>query len=153
MNTRSEHTPDGEAARVPADAEADGTGIVDFAPQCLPVDSTLAQADQLLAARGLWGVPLVDTAGDYAGMLTLRSLVAAALPVTLDAAPRRRLLECAARQFVDLEVPIVRVSTKLPQLLAVLCRRSPLVPIVADSGMRLLGVASLERAARSLYRS
>jgi len=46
----------------------------------------------------------------------------------------------------------VRVSTRLPQLLTVLCRRSPLIPIVPDTGMRLLGIASLERAAHALYR-
>lgn len=128
------------------------TEIVDRAPPRLSVESTVGDAERLLAERGIWGVPLVDAGGDYAGMVTLRSLVTAALPVMLDAVPRGRLLDRPARELVDLEVPVVRVSTRLPQLLAVLCRRSPLVPIVPDWGMRLLGIASLERAARTLYR-
>jgi len=152
MNIRAEHIPDGDVARIAAELEAEGVSVVDFAPERLPVDATVEDAVPLLAERGLWGVPLVDSGGDYAGMLTLRSLVVAALPVALDTAPRRQLLDRPARELVDLEVPVVRVSTRLPQLLAVLCRRSPLIPIVPDSGMRLLGIASLERAARALYR-
>ena len=136
--------------RVTLDSE--DSGVVDLAPQRLPVDATLGDAERLLAEGGLWGVPLVEAGGDYAGMLTLRSLVAAALPDALDTALRRRLLDRPAREMIDLEVPVVRVSTKLPQLLAVLCRRSPVVPIVPDCGMRLLGLASLGRAAHALYR-
>ncbi|HTP84260.1 MAG TPA: CBS domain-containing protein [Alphaproteobacteria bacterium] len=153
MNTQSDHFPDGGAARVVAGLEAEGAGVIDFAPQHLSADATLEDAVPLLAGHALWGVPLVDASGDYAGMVTLRSLVAAALPVALDTAPsQRRLLDRPAREFVDLEVPVVRVSTRLPQLLTVLCRRSPLIPIVPDTGMRLLGIASLERAAHALYR-
>jgi CBS domain-containing protein len=152
MNNRSEHIPDGDEAGGPANLAAEAADLVDFAPERLPVDATVEDAVPLLAERGLWGVPLVDSGGDYVGMLTLRSLVVAALPVALDAAPRRRLLDRPARELVDLEVPVVRVSTRLPQLLAVLCRRSPLIPIVPDTGMRLLGIASLERAAHALYR-
>ncbi len=147
MNTRSEPVVNLEAGYL-----GDWAGVVDRAPQRLSVEATVGEAERLLAEHGIWGVPLVDAGGDYAGMLTVRSLVAAAVPVMIEAAPRRRLLDRLARELVDLEVPVVRVSTKRPQLLAVLCRRSPLVPIVADSGMRLLGLASLERAAHALYR-
>ncbi|MBV8537059.1 MAG: CBS domain-containing protein [Alphaproteobacteria bacterium] len=153
MSTGPDHIPDGEASPAAAGLEVETAGVIDFVPRRLPAEATLQDALPLLAGTGLWGVPLVDAAGDYSGMLTLRSLVTAALPVALDAtSSRRRLLDRPAREFVDLEVPVVRVSTRLPQLLAVLCRRSPLIPIVPDSGMRLLGVASLERAAHALYR-
>ncbi len=153
MSTRSDHIPDGETARAASGLDAADAGVIDFAPQHLSADATLEDVVPLLAGHPRWGVPLVDAAGDYAGMVTLRSLVAAALPVAPDAAPsQRRLLDRPACEFVDLEVPVVRVSTRLPQLLTVLCRRSPLIPIVPDSGMRLLGIASLERAAHALYR-
>lgn len=166
MIIRSEQLPDGKLDPAALDVD-DCAGIVDFAPQRLSATATLGDAERLLTERGLWGVPLVDRDGDYAGMLTVRSLVAAALPVMVERGPqrgippagtesdellRRQLLDRPACLLVDLDVPVVRASTKLPQLLAVLCRRSPVVPIVPDTGMRLLGLACLERAARALYR-
>lgn len=166
MSIRTDHLTDGELGRAALDID-ECAGIVDFAAQRLSTNATVGDAERLLSGGGLWGVPLVDRDGDYAGMLTVRSLVAAALPAMVERTPqggtwpmdagpvrllRRSLLDRPACQLVDLEVPVVRASTKLPQLLAVLCRRAPVVPIVPDTGMRLLGLASLERAARALYR-
>lgn len=142
----------------------DGAGIIDFAAQRLSADMPLGEARLALAASGDWGMALVDGDGQYVGMLTLRSIVALSLRTALedagghDAAPGaagrvRPDLGSAwpARQVIDLEVPVVRLSTQLPQLLSALCRRAPVVPIVSDTGMKLLGVASLQRAARVLY--
>lgn len=141
-----------------------GAELVDFAARFLPGDATLREARQFLAGTGSWGVPLVDEDANYVGMLTLRSMVAAALPVALGggespgarippARPGRleRDLDRPARDVIDLEVPVVRLSTRLPQLISALCRRSPVLPIVSDAGMRFLGIASLERAAHALY--
>jgi len=97
MNTRSDHTPDGEVAHSPPGLEAEGGGIVDFAPQHLPADAAVDDGVRLLVERNVWGMPLVDGSGDYVGMLTARSLVAAALPVALDAVPRRGLLRRPVR--------------------------------------------------------
>lgn len=147
--------------------DAQSAGIIDFAPRWLSADATLGDANRLLAEATTWGVPLLDGDAHYVGMLTLRSLLAAALPVVVDEDPLQtspiepagipgklrlaRILDRPARLHLDLEVPVVRRSTRVPQLLAALCRRSPMVPIVADTGMRLIGVASLDRAAKALY--
>jgi CBS domain-containing protein len=146
---------------------ASGDGIVDFAAPRLRESASLLEAARLLLASGAWGVPVVDGEGHYLGTCTLRSIVAAALPVTEEgravgediataragaptAARLRGALRRPVTQGLDIEVPAVRLGTRLPQLLAVLCRRSPMVPIIADSGMRLLGTASLRRSLRML---
>lgn len=161
MTTR-EDIPDIALALPPGGDEP--ASVIDYAPPRLAADTGLLEAARFLTRLRLWGVPLVDGDADYVGMLTLRSLVAVALPVALDtdssgpahaALGRLRLdgvLDRPARQLIDLDVPAVRISTKWPQLLTALCRRAPLVPIVSDTGMRLLGVASLARAANLLYR-
>jgi CBS domain-containing protein len=144
-----------------------GPGLIDFAPRKLAAEATLREANSLLAETAAWGVPLLDGDMHYEGMLTLRSLMAVALPVVMDDgllhAPgsevaalvdrlsRDRILDRPARLHLDLEVPVVRLSTRWPQLLAALCRRSPVVPIISDTGTRLIGVASLDRAAKALY--
>ena len=142
-----------DLSRKPPGLAAD---IVDFAAQRLSGDVTVREARQFLAGTGAWGVPLVGQDGDYIGMLTLRSMVGAVLPVAIgeQAVNRSRLereLDRPAGQLIDLEVPVVRLSTKLPQLIAALCRRAPILPIVSDTGMRFLGIASLERAAHALF--
>lgn len=146
---------------------AHGAEIIDFSPRWLAADVNLREAHQSLAETASWGVPLLDRDLRYVGMLTLRSLMAVALPVVVDDQPvqaslaegagiperlcRDRILDRPAAQHLDLEVPVVRLSTRLPQLLAALCRRSPVVPIISDTGMRLVGIASLDRAAKALY--
>lgn len=160
MNPQHQETIAG--AQTARDAE-----IIDFSPRWLPVDANLRDGYQLLVETASWGVPLLDRELHYVGMLTMRSLMAVALPVAVDDEPvqtplaegagiaerlrRDRILDRPAAQHLDLEVPVVRLSTRLPQLLAALCRRSPVVPIISDTGMRLVGVASLDRAARALY--
>lgn len=140
--------------------------LIDFSPVRLRDNVGLREVAQVLITSGLWGVPVVDEGDDYVGICTLRSLTACTLPATLrdDAAggaargitplSHGRLsgaLDRSIRQVLDLQVPAIRISTGVPQLLAALCRRSPVIPIVSDIGMRLLGVASLERAVRALY--
>lgn len=144
--------------------EAGGAGIVDFSPRWLAADASMRDAHRWLAETVSWGVPLVGRDSCYVGMLTLRSLMTVALPVAVDDALLQaplagifdrlrldRILDRPAAQHLDLEVPVVRLSTRLPQLLAALCRRSPVVPIISDTGMRLVGIASLDRAAKALY--
>jgi hypothetical protein len=55
-------------------------------------------------------------------------------------------------ELLDLGVPAVRESISLSQLLLVLSHRTPLVPILAEDGRRLVGVATWERAMRALWR-
>lgn len=153
---------------VPARANtAADIGLIDYSPRRISADATLHDATRVLVESAAWGVPLVERDDQYVGMLTLRSVVSPVLPVVVNGDPLRepgeiarglierlRLdhsLDLPARHAIDLEVPVVRLSTKLPQLLAALCRRAPMVPIVADTGMRLVGVASLARAARLLH--
>lgn len=148
-------------------AGADENGLIAFEPFCLREDASLREAAQQLIERGAWGIPVVDVAHRYVGTCTLRSIVAGTLPVGADTAgaagrvasagahgltsPRLRAsLDRPVTQALDMEVPAVRLSTPWPQLLVVLCRRSPVVPIVTDSGMRLLGMATLRRAVRVL---
>jgi CBS domain-containing protein len=150
------------AASIPSD-----DGFIDFEPPCLRQDASLREAAQRLLETGAWGIAIVDDCGRYVGTCTFRSIVAGTLPVRIDDGasgeraaraeqslavdPRiQATLERPVTQGLDLEVPAIRLSTALPQLLSVLCRRSPIVPIVSDSGMRLLGVASLTHALRAL---
>jgi len=146
------------AASIPSD-----DGFIDFEPSCLRQDASLRDAAQRLLDTGAWGIAIVDDCGRYVGTCTFRSILAGTLPVSINEgrsaraeqglAVRPRIqatLERPVTQGLDLEVPAVRLSTDLPQLLSVLCRRSPIVPIVSDSGMRLLGVASLTHALRAL---
>lgn len=142
-------------------------GIVDFAPVRLRDDATLHDAAQIFIGSGLWGIPIVNVSDQYVGTCTLRSIIASALPAARGIAPdercgpqgqnvaerqrHQRALRRPVGQILDLEVPAVRLSTALPRLLVVLCRRTPMVPIVSDSGRRLVGVASLDRAVRALY--
>ena len=148
---------------------ATGTdGIIDFAAASLREDATLRDAARLLLSSGQWGVPVVDGQGGYVGTCTLRSILAAALPVTEEsraagetiaepgawaptAARLRSALQRPVTQGLDIDVPAIRLGTRLPQLLGVLCRRSPMVPIIADTGVRLLGTASLARSLKTLF--
>lgn len=157
MNAAQEKPPAPVRSAVP------GPDIIDREPLRLEEHLRLRDAVPLVFDRGVWGAPVIDARGDYLGTFSLRSFLACALPVIVDDAPQPRplLLPAGSRRFeaalarpvrdvLDLEVPVVRLSTALPQLLVALCRRSPIIPILADSGMRLLGVASIERAARAL---
>jgi CBS-domain-containing membrane protein len=140
--------------------------IIDFKPLRLCEDTTIGDAARLFIGTAVWGIPIVNASEQYVGTCTLRSIIACALPPhSLTAADRletreqdklewRRREQARRRpvaQAVDLEVPAIRLSTALRDLLLVLCRRAPIVPIISDSGRRLLGVASLERAVRTLY--
>jgi CBS domain-containing protein len=162
MNAAEDH-PAGTITTVAAAED----GLIDFEPFCLREGASLREAAQQLVERGLWGIAVVDVAQRYVGTCTLRSIVSGTLPVAADtavsagpvaragahglASPRlRAALDRPVTQALDIEVPAVRLSTPLPQLLVVLCRRSPVVPIVSDSGMRLLGMATLSRAVRVL---
>ncbi|HZB90902.1 MAG TPA: CBS domain-containing protein [Stellaceae bacterium] len=145
---------------------AAGDGIIDFAPPSLGEDVTLREAAAQLVESGALGIAVLDRGGRYLGTCTLRSIVAGALPVMADTAPSelllrasrpgaagsrlRAALERPVTQGLDVEVPVVRLSTSLPHLLIALCRRSPVVPIVSDAGMCLLGMATLPRALRAL---
>jgi CBS-domain-containing membrane protein len=147
---------------------AEYRAIVDFAPARLRDDATLRDALRLFLASRLWGVPIVNRSGQYIGTCTLRNLVACGLPVrrgvelaswlgppqhstTVEGRRREQILGRAVGQNLDLEITAVRLSTALPHLLLVLCRGSPIVPIVSNAGRRLLGVASLDRAMRAIY--
>ena len=162
MSATRERQLEDAAALIPSD-----DGFIDFEPPCLRQDASLRDAAQRLLETGAWGIAIVDDRDRYLGTCTFRSIVAGTLPVKLDdgasgervaraeqsLAQRPRIqatLDRPVTQGLDLEVPAVRLSTALPQLLSVLCRRSPIVPIVSDSGMRLLGVASLTHALRAL---
>jgi CBS domain-containing protein len=156
----------GAPAEKPAPAALDD--IVDRSPPTLRRDATLREAADMLIGGGAWGLPVLDAGGRYLGACTMRSIVARCLPVLPDTlAPgaglsylrhdikrlRERLAWEAERpvaELLDIDVPTARESTSLPQLLLILGRRSPLVPIVSDSGRRLLGIATWERAMRAL---
>jgi CBS-domain-containing membrane protein len=146
-------------------------GIVDFAAVRLRDDTLLRDATATFMVSGLWGIPVVNDADQYVGTCTLRSIMASVLPAAhgivsehlvsgeqpgqpeqsvAERWRRERALRRPIGQILDLEVPSVRLSTALPRLLFVLCRHAPVVPIVSDSGRRLVGVASLDRALRAL---
>lgn len=146
----------------------DDGAIIDFEPSWLYEDASFREVIRLFIEGGLWAVPVVSRRNQYLGTVTLRSTMASGLRVPIGGVPRcdpvgstsdrapghewfDGTLERPVYQFFDLEVPAVRLSTALPQLLLVLCRRSPIVPIVSDSDMRLLGTASLGRAVQALY--
>jgi CBS domain-containing protein len=132
-------------------------------------DAPLRQAADILVESGAWGVPVVDEGGLYLGLCTTRSILARCLPVSPSTlAPgaglgylrhdvsrlRERLCWEADRpvgELLDLGVPAVRESTSVPQLLLILDRRTPMVPIVSDAGRHLLGVATWERALRAIW--
>jgi len=161
MSAKRERQLEEAAASSPSD-----DGFIDFEPPRLRQDATLRDAAQRLLETGAWGIAIVDDGGRYVGTCTFRSIVAGTLLVKIDDASGERVtraeqslaldprvqatLERPVTQGLDLDVPAIRLSTALPQLLSVLCRRSPTVPIVSDSGMRLLGVASLTHALRAL---
>jgi len=156
--------PSAEAAgHVPSHANS---GLIDFMPRVLAEHATVGEGRRLLDRLSLWGIPIVDGQGRYVGTLTVRSIVAAGLPVALEAAGTahamtpagaaererlRLLLGQPARHLVDLQVPVIPLSTSPIDILRALCRRSPVVPIVADAGLLLVGVASLPRAMAALY--
>jgi CBS domain-containing protein len=159
-----------QAMRQAAGQDAGADEVIDRVPATLRRDATLREAAEALIQRNAWGIPVLEDGGDYLGVCSVRSVAERCLPVRPDSlAPgaglgylrhdleelRERLSREAGRpvaDLLDLGVPAVRQSTSLPQLLLVLGRRAPLVPILADDGRRLVGVATWERAMRALWR-
>jgi CBS domain-containing protein len=143
--------------------------FIDLSPHCLPPETSLEAAASLLAEHGLWGAPVVGRHDAYLGTCTVKSILACALPIAPETVPsgsglgylrenvarvRERLRGAIRRRvddLIDLDVPMVRESTSLPQLLFVLGRRAPMVPIVTDTGGRLVGVVHWERVLRALW--
>jgi CBS-domain-containing membrane protein len=145
------------------------TDFVDPAPPTLRHDAPLRQAAAMLEQSGGWGVPVLDANGDYLGVCTARSLIARSLPVMptslaadgglaylrYDVDRLRAQVGLDAdrpvAEILDTDVPVARASTSLPQLLVMLCRRHPMVPILSDKGHRLLGIATWARAVTAIW--
>lgn len=143
------------------------SGLVERSPLVLETGASVGAALDLLSVERLWGAPVVDR-GAYVGMVTEASLIALSLPVTPDSlAPgaglawlpsdvgrlRRRLEDEAAlpvERALDIAVPTVRISVSPAHLLLMLARRAPIVAVLDDDGVRLLGTASSAAAVRLL---
>ena len=143
--------------------------LLDRRPLTLRAEDGAAHALSTLLARNAWGAAMLDREGRYLGMCTLRSLADLALLVSADSSPHgpafdyhREDIDAIAARFaakadlpvaglLDRSVPVVSGTQSLPQALALLIRRPPILAVVDQHDNELLGVVTLERGLRALH--
>jgi hypothetical protein len=143
------------------------SGLVERSARVIEIGASVGEALGLISGERLWALPVVDR-GAYLGTVTPASLIALSLPVTPDSLSPgaglawlpsdmrrlRRRLESAGtlpvERALDIAVPTIRISSSPAHLLLMLARRGPVVAVLDDDGVRFLGTASSETAARML---
>jgi CBS domain-containing protein len=146
------------------------SGFVDVTSPTLPIGATVLDAVELMLKTHRWGVPIVEHERDYVGMITAASVLARSLPIhpetilphsSLGWLPdvvktmRGRLrseLTHPVEALIDISVPPVRISTSPADVLLLLMRRAPMLPVVSDSDRRFIGIVSWHPAIEALHR-
>lgn len=145
----------------------DLSGIIDRNVSAISADAPFSAVLDRLTSSSVPGVPVADATGRYIGTVTIRSALAAALPIHPDSimpgaglgylnlereAAQARLAEASrepASELLDVEVPVVIGGTTLAQMILMLVRRSPIV-VLLDGERRIIGITSRERALAAL---
>lgn len=160
------------ASALAQDAVAAGIAsspLLDRRPLVLRANDTAARAVSTLLARNAWGAAVLDDSNRYLGLCTLRSLGDLALLVSADSSPylpaldyHREDLGAMAERFaikaeapvsslLDRAVPVVSGAQSLPQALALLVRRPPILAVLDEHDRSLLGIVTLDRGLRLLH--
>jgi CBS domain-containing protein len=135
-------------------------GFVDRTPPKVSVEANVRQALDLMMTSRVWGLPVLEHGQDYVGMITAASLFSRCMPIHPETLlphsglawlpdpvrmMRARLgaaLENRVEDLIDVNVPPVRVSTSPADAALLLIRRTPVLPVIADSGRRFIGTLS-----------
>jgi hypothetical protein len=167
MNILAQSAP--ALAHGAAASDVASSPLLDRRPLTLRAEDDAAHAVSALLVNNGWGAAVLDTDSRYLGMCTLRSLADLALLVSVDSTPHAPAFDyhhedigaLAARfaakvdtpvtRALDRGVPMVRGTQSLPQVLALLIRRAPILAVLDERDESLLGVVTLERALRLLH--